>query len=318
MVTQIERELIKLTPPKETLLSIGVFDGVHLGHQHLISQLLTAARQRNLMSGVVTFHRHPQAVLSPQNPLPWLNNLEERTDFLRKLGVELVVVLSFTQELAQISAHDFVQLLKKHLKMRGLIIGPDFALGKGKEGDVKMLRALGKEMDFTVEVVSPFILNGVAVSSTAIREALIHGDIKQAQKLAGRPFSLFSEVIPGNGRGRKLGFPTANLDVKTDQALPNDGIYATIAYIDHKPLPSVTNIGLRPTFGGGKRWVEVYLIDYKGQLYGQKLRLDFIDRLRDEKRFEDTEKLKAQITKDIEQARQILAKTKTTKLKKET
>jgi len=307
MTTQIERELAKLTPLKETLLSIGVFDGVHLGHQYLISHLLATARQRNLMSGVITFDRHPQAVLSPKGSLPWLNNLKDRISFLRKLGVELVAVLPFTQELAQISAGNFVQFLKKYLKVRGLVIGPDFALGKNREGDASMLKALGKEMGFTVKVIPPFVLNGVAVSSTAIREALTHGNVKQVQKLAGRPFNLSSQVISGIGRGRKLGFPTANLDIKPEQALPGDGIYATIAHINHEPLPSVTNIGLRPTFGGNKRWVEVYLIDYAGQLYGQKLKIDFIDRLRDERRFENAEELKAQIRKDIEQARLILA-----------
>jgi len=306
MTTQIEKALAKLTPPRETLLSIGVFDGVHLGHQHLISHLLASARQRNLMSGAITFDRHPQTVLSPRHPLPWLNNLEDKISFLRRLGVELVAVLPFTQELAKISAGNFAQLLKKYLKMRGLVIGPDFALGKDREGDASTLKALGEEMGFTVEVIPPFVLNGIAVSSTAIREALAHGDVKQVQELAGRPFSLSSQVIPASGRGRKLGFPTANLDIKPEQALPSDGIYATIAYINHEPLPSVTNIGLRPTFGGDRRWVEVYLIDYRGQLYGQKLKIDFVDRLRDERRFENAEELKAQIRKDIEQARLVL------------
>lgn len=303
MTTQIEKTLAKLKPPRETLLSIGVFDGVHLGHQHLISYLLARARQRNLMSGVITFNRHPQTVLSPRHPLPLLNDLEDKMSFLRKLGVELVVVLPFTKELARISAGNFVQLLKKHLKMRGLVIGPDFALGKNKEGTASMLKALGEEMGFIVEIIPPFVLNGIAVSSTAIREALAQGDVKQAQELAGHPFSLSRPVVPGSGRGKKLGFPTANLDIEPEQALPGDGIYATIAYINHKPLPSVTNIGLRPTFGGDKRWVEVHLIDYTGQLYGQKLRIEFVDRIRDERCFENIEELKAQIKKDIEQAR---------------
>lgn len=306
MVMQLEKELANLTPTRETILTIGVFDGVHLGHQHLLSYLLQQAQQRNLLSGVVTFDRHPQTVLSPQIQLPWLTDLEDRTSLLRKLGVELILVLPFTREIAQISARHFIQLLKKHLKMRGLVIGPDFALGKERKGDASQLQALGQEMGFSVEVVSPVVLDGMVVSSTVIREALAYGDMKQVEKLVGRPLSFISQVVPGTGRGKALGFPTANLEVKPEQALPSDGIYATIIQINQKALPSVTNIGIRPTFGGGERIVEVYLLDYQGELYGEKLRINFIDRLRDEKRFENAEALKAQIRRDVAQARLIL------------
>lgn len=305
---QIEKELAKLTPPKETILTIGVFDGVHLGHQYLLRHLLMQAGERNLMSGVITFDRHPQTVLSPRRQLSWLTDLEDRTGLLRKLGVELIVVLPFTRELAQVSARDFARLLRKHLKMRRLVIGPDFALGKERQGDAPLLQTLGQEMGFSVEIVPPVVLDGVVVSSTAIREALARGDMKWVGELEGRPFSLISQVVSGAERGRTLGFPTANLDTKPEQALPKDGVYVTIAHINREPIPSVTNIGTRPTFGGGKRIVEVYLIGYQGQLYGQKLRIDFIDRLRDEKRFESAEELKAQIRADVEQTRLILAK----------
>lgn len=305
---QIEKELAKLTPAKETILTIGIFDGVHLGHQYLLNHLLMQAQKRNLTSGVITFDRHPQTVLLPRRQLSWLTDLEDRTSLLRKLGVELIVVLPFTRELAQMSARDFAQLLKKHLKMRGLVIGPDFALGKERQGDAPLLQTLGQEMGFSVEIVPPVVLDGVVVSSTAIREALARGDMKRVGQLEGRPFSLISQVVSGAKRGRNLGFPTANLNTKPEQALPKDGVYVTIAHINEELIPSVTNIGTRPTFGGGKRIVEVYLMDYQGQLYGQKLRIDFIDRLRDEKRFENTQELKAQIEADVEQTRLILAR----------
>lgn len=305
---QIEKELAKLTPAKETILTIGIFDGVHLGHQYLLNHLLMQAQKRNLTSGVITFDRHPQTVLLPRRQLSWLTDLEDRTSLLRKLGVELIVVLPFTRELAQMSARDFAQLLKKHLKMRGLVIGPDFALGKERQGDAPLLQTLGQEMGFSVEIVPPVVLDGVVVSSTAIREALARGDMKRVGQLEGRPFSLISQVVSGAKRGRNLGFPTANLNTKPEQALPKDGVYVTIAHINEELIPSVTNIGTRPTFGGGKRIVEVYLMDYQGQLYGQKLRIDFIDRLRDEKRFESTKELKAQIEADVEQTRLILAR----------
>lgn len=303
----LEKDLANLIPPRETILTIGVFDGVHLGHHHLLRHLLLRAQQENLLSGVVTFDRHPQTILSPQTWLSWLTTLEDRTTLLRKFGVELIVVLPFTREIAQISAGNFVQLLKQYLKMRRLVIGPDFALGKEREGNVSRLQALGQEIGFSVEVVSPVVLDGVVISSTAIREALAYGDMKRVEKLVGRPFSFTGEVVPGAGRGRALGFPTANLEAKPEQALPRDGIYATISQINQELFPSVTNIGIRPTFGGGKHIVEVYLLDYEGELYGEKLRIDFIDRLRDEKRFESAEQLKAQIRRDVEQARLILS-----------
>ncbi len=305
---QLEKHLASFSPPRETILSIGVFDSVHLGHQHLLSYLLRQAQQRNLLSGVITFDRHPQTVLLSQTQLPWLTTLEDRTILLHKLGIELIVVLPFTLSLAQMSVRCFIQLLKKHLKMCSLVIGPDFALGKGRQGDATRLQALGQEMGFTVEVVPPVVLDGIVVSSTAIREALACGDVTRVEKLAGRPFSLISEVVPGAGRGKTLGFPTANLEVKPEQALPEDGIYVTITEINQELLPSVTNIGVRPTFGDGKHTIEVYLLDYQGELYGEKLRINFIDRIRDERRFDSVEELKAQLRKDVEQAQLILAK----------
>jgi len=192
--------------------------------------------------------------------------------------------------------------------MRGLVIGPDFALGRNRQGNADQLRLLGQEMDFSVEVMPPFVLNGEVVSSSAIRQALAQGETGKVGKLLGRPFSLTGQVVSGDKRGRVLGFPTANLDIKPEQALPSDGVYVTIAYVNHKLLPSVTNIGTRPTFGGGKRTVETCLLDYEGQLLEQKLTIDLVDRLRDEKKFDTSEELKAQIERDIAQARVILGK----------
>ena len=304
---QIEKELAKVRPKKETLLTIGVFDGIHLGHQRLLTHLRDEARRKNWLSGVVTFKSHPKAVLSSDNKLLWLSDLETRISLLRGLGIDVIVVLPFTSELSRLTAQRFVQLLKDNLKMRGLIIGPDFALGRDREGDAEKLRFLGQEMDFSVEVIPPVVLDGQVVSSSAIRQALAQGDMKKVEKLFGRPFSLNGQVVSGDRRGRGLGFPTANLKLKPEQALPSDGVYATIAHVGHGLVPSVTNIGVRPTFGGGKRLVETCLIDYEGKLLGQRLTIDLADKLRDEKRFDTVEELKSQIGKDVEQARHILS-----------
>jgi riboflavin kinase/FMN adenylyltransferase len=303
---QIEEELARSRPEKDTLLTIGVFDGIHLGHKYLLSQLTKQAREQNLLSGVVTFNQHPQEVLSPQIRLPFLTDLAQRMELIKNEGVEAIIALSFTTELAQLSTRQFINLLKKHLRMRGLVIGPDFALGKKREGDADTLSTLGKDMDFTVTVISPIMVNGEVVSSTAIRNALANGDMKRVLNLIGRSFSLNGRVTKGTGRGIELGFPTANLDIDPRQALPADGVYATWSHIDGQPYQSMTNIGKQPTFGGSQRIVEVYILDYHNNLYGRKLEIDLIERLRDEKQFGTAEELKKQIAEDIKQGRAIL------------
>jgi len=303
---QVEKELAKLSPEKDMLLTIGVFDGVHLGHRYLISQLKELARQQGLHSGVITFRQHPQKILSSQTKLPFLTNLTQRINLLKNEGIEVIITLSFTPELAKLSARQFLGLLKKHLRMRGIVIGPDFALGQNREGNTETLRRLGQEMGFSVTVVPPIIIDGEVVSSTAIREALAKGDMKRVQSFIGRPFSLHGRVIPGARRGIKLGFPTANLDIAREQALPPDGVYVSQAHIDNQAYPAMTNIGQRPTFGGSKRVVEVYLLDYHSDLYGRELEIDFIERLRGEKKFDTPQELKKQIAKDVKRGRAIL------------
>ncbi|MDP2931327.1 MAG: riboflavin kinase, partial [Chloroflexota bacterium] len=227
----VEQELARVSPEKDTKLTIGVFDGVHLGHKYLIAQLKEHARQQDLLSGVITFRQHPDAVLSPQTRLPFLTDLATRTRLLKDEGVDIVVTLSFTRELARLSARDFVSELQKHLRMRALLVGPDFALGQAREGDINALRALGQEMDFSVIMVPPVVINGEIVSSTAIRQSLAQGDMEKVARLAGRPFSLHGRIISGAHRGAGLGFPTANIDIDLNQALPAEGVYVTRAYL---------------------------------------------------------------------------------------
>jgi len=297
------KELTQFRPEKETLLTIGVFDGVHVGHQALLTRLRDEARRRNLLSGVLTFSCHPQRVLHPESKLLWLSDLDTRVRLIKELGIDFVVPFSFTREIAKLTAREFVQLLKEQLKMRGLIVGPDFALGKNREGDTNYLRKLEEEMGFTVEDVSPVISKGEVISSSAIRNALVKGDVSKVERFFGRPYSIRGPVVTGDGRGRTLGFPTANIDVSPEQALPANGVYVTLTCIDNKSLPSVTNIGIRPTFGEGKRMVETFIMDYNRELGGQMLTIDLVEKLRDEKRFDDVEGLKAQMEEDVKQAR---------------
>ncbi len=303
---QVEEELARLSPDKDMVLTIGVFDGVHLGHKYLLSQVKERARQENWLSGVVTFRRHPQALLSPQTKLPCLTNLTQRVKLLKNEGIDAVITLSFTPELAQLGTRQFVGLLKKYLRMRGLVIGPDFALGQNREGNADTLRTLGHDMNFNVTVTPPLVIDNEVVSSTAIRNALAGGNMRRVHNFIGRPFNLHGRIITGVGRGVELGFPTANLKVAPQQALPPDGVYVTWAYIGDSTYQSMTNIGRRPTFDGGERTVEVYVLDYHGELYGQELRIDIIERLRSEKKFDTADELKKQVAEDVKQGRAIL------------
>jgi len=302
----IKHELAKFSPQKESLISIGVFDGVHLGHQHLLNNLKEEANKRECLSGVITFKSHPRWVLDAGIQIAWLNDLDIRINLLRALGIDMVIALQFTYEISQLTARQFMKYLKEYLKLRGLVIGPDFALGKDREGTIENLRLLGQEMDFSVEVIQPMILDGEVVSSSLIRQTLAHGDMKKVTKLLGRAFSFGSRVVPGDQRGQSLGFPTANFEIKPEQAVPPNGVYATIAYVDQKIFPAATNIGIAPTFNGNKRLMETYIIGFEGELHGQNLRIEFIDRIRDEKRFENIEALKIQIMEDVEQVKNAL------------
>jgi len=305
---QIISELSSFTPERETLLTIGVFDGVHLGHRQLISRLTQRAAEGNFLSGVVTFNSNPKAVLSPKTKLARLTTVEERVTLLKNLGVDLVVPLTFTKEVAALSAREFVLYLRRYLKMRGLVIGPNFALGRGREGNAATLQSLGQELGFTVEVVKPLTVESTLVSSTAVRAALARGDMKTTTKLLGRYFSLSGPVAGGFERGHILEFPTANIQLEPEQAIPEDGVYATLAHVGDKVYQSVTNIGVRPTFGKGERTVEVHILDFKGNLYGQRLTIEIVERLRAEMKFAGPQELIAQIRLDVDQARSILEK----------
>lgn len=303
----IEEELKRLVPERDTVLAVGVFDGVHLGHQQIIARLRERAATGDFLAGVVTFRQHPERVFTGRT-VALLTTLAERVRLLRSVGVELVATLSFTPALAGLPALEFVNLLQKYMRMRGLIIGEDFALGRGREGDIDMLRHLSQGMGFSLEVVPPKMIDGEVVSSSSIRQALVVGNISKVNKFLGRPFSLRGQVILGREVGRTLGFPTANLSLDAEQALPADGVYATWAYPDQSRHLSVTNIGIRPTFGGGERTVEVFILDFHGNLYGGELKIEVVQRIRDEVRFDTPEDLKAQVAKDIEKARKLLKK----------
>jgi riboflavin kinase/FMN adenylyltransferase len=304
----VEQELAAFAPAKKTVLTVGIFDGVHLGHKHLLGQLKEQARAQNALSGVITFRQHPDELLGGKQHLPYLTSLEQRVSLLRAEGVDLVAILSFDHELAGLDARRFIGLLQQHLKMKGLVVGPDFALGKGRQGGLAYLSKLGKETGFTLAVVPPIKVGEEVVSSTNIRQALADGDMERVRRLAGRFFSFTGTVVKGLGRGRQIGYPTANLEVNAGQALPPYGIYATLAHLGDAAHQSVASIGVRPTFTEGFRTIEVFILDFQGNLYGQEMRVEFVAKLREEKKFSSVGELKKAIAADVEQGRTVLEK----------
>ena len=302
----IEEELALIAPKRGTALTIGVFDGVHLGHQLLINKVKEKAAEKNLDSVVVTFLHHPRLILGHQSQITFITSIEERVALLKNLGVDHVVTLSFTHELARLSAPEYIKLMMQHLKMRELVIGPDFALGRGREGNIPSLQSLSEELGFGLEVVPPLLYQGEVISSTAIRGALARGEIGKINKFMGRRFTLNGQVEHGDARGKTLGYPTANLIPEEEQALPADGVYACYALLDNKRYNGVLNIGVRPTFRGEHRTIEVYIMDFSSNIYGQDLTIELVDRLRDEMKFPGPDELKAQLSKDVELAKVLL------------
>ena len=303
-VSLARRELQRIAPGRPSAVTVGVFDGVHRGHRHLVAALLEEARRASLAAVAITFNPHPRAVLRPGAPIAYLTSLEERVELLQSLGLDAVGVLAFTSELAQLEPREFLGLLVDELDMRLLLVGPDFAFGRNRAGTLEVSREIGEELGFRVEVASMLDEGGEKVGSTAVRQALARGDVNRVAQLLGRPFSLRGPVIEGDKRGRELGFPTANIAIGLDHALPAYGIYVTRAYVRETAYEACTSIGVRPTFEGDEKpTVEAFILDFDGDVYGEELRIDLLERLRGEERFDSTDELVAQMHKDIEQTR---------------
>ncbi|MBN1639888.1 MAG: bifunctional riboflavin kinase/FAD synthetase [Anaerolineae bacterium] len=291
---------------RESAIAVGAFDGIHLGHQELIRRLVALARREQRLAGLVTFYPHPAMILRPRQEALYLTTPGEKAALLEPLGLDWMVVVSFTPQLAKLSPGDFLGHLYDRVGMRALCVGPDFALGRDRSGDLSALRELGRELGFCVHDV-PYITQGEdRISSTQIRTLVRRGHVDQAAHLLGRFYAVAGEVVRGAQRGRCLGYPTANVAVNPDRVVPADGIYATYARLGKACFGSVTSIGVRPTFDNGMRSVEVHLFDFEGDLYGRDLVVEFVARLRPEKRFPSPEALVAQIDQDAAQARAIL------------
>jgi riboflavin kinase/FMN adenylyltransferase len=295
---------------KRAWLTIGVFDGVHTGHQTLIRDLTAAAHEKGATAVVLTFHPHPVETLRGPVRSFYLSTPEEKAALIAPLGVDLLVTHAFDQRTAQTPARDFVLELRERLGLEQLWVGADFALGHNREGTVPVLRSLGEELSFEVKVVNAIQEGGEVVSSSRIRSLLAEGDVAAAARLLGRNYALSGAVVSGAKRGRSIGIPTANLALDEKRAVPATGVYVTRAHVGGRTWGAVTNIGVRPTFEDGTPApiVETHILDYDGgEFYDQTLRVEFIARLRAEQKFSGVDALVAQIHADIQAARNLLA-----------
>jgi riboflavin kinase/FMN adenylyltransferase len=301
--------LDEVTPGQTSFVTVGVFDGVHRGHQTLIRSMVEAAHAAGRQAAVVTFYPHPAEVLRGRRPSFYLNRPEEKAELIGELGVDWVVTHPFSLEISLITADEFVDRLIRHLGMVEIWAGRDFALGHNRLGTVDYLQELGGHKNFRLHVVEPEMTDGTIISSSAVRAALQAGQVDVAAEYLGRPYRLAGRVVEGAHRGQTIGVPTANLAIWEDQATPALGVYACWGTVGGERRAAATNIGVRPTFEEtGLPTIEAHLLDYSGDLYGQEVALDFVARLRPETKFNGVEALIAQIKADVEQTRSLLAK----------
>lgn len=289
--------------------AIGMFDGVHLGHHMVLEQAIRASKIQQLASVVFTFANHPQSIVA-QTPTPLLSTLDERLAAFEAMGFDAALVLDFTPELRDIPAEAFVQrILLETLHVKAVSVGYDHRFGKGRQGDGAFLKAQGEQVGFEVTIVEPVRVGNQIISSTLIRKLLSYGDLDRANQLLGHPYCLTGTVVSGVGRGRTIGFPTANLQVATDRLVPAHGVYAGTACVegDPAPRPAVCNIGVAPTFADQPQArIEVHVLDLEDDLYGKRLAFTFLHHLREERAFPSVNELVTQLQQDCLQARELL------------
>jgi len=292
-----------------SVATIGNFDGVHLGHQAVFRELLAEGKRLGLPATVVTFEPQPLEYFAPKRAPSRLTRLREKLGAMRDAGVQRVLLLEFGPRLAAMSAAEFIDtLLVRKLMVRHLYVGDDFRFGKGRTGDIGLLRTAGTEHGFTVDAMETLALEGERISSTRIRQALATGDLATAESCLGRPYAICGRVAHGDKRGRSIGFPTLNVDLHR-RVSPLSGVFAVrVSGVEASPLPGVANIGTRPTVTGDTRYLlEVHLFDFAREIYGSHVTVEFVSRIRDERRFASFDELRSQIALDAAEARERLA-----------
>lgn len=296
----IKRNLEEIKQPAFSVVTIGTFDGVHLGHQKIIKRLVESARANDFKSTILTFFPHPRMVLQQDNNLKLINTIDEKISILEKLGLDQLIIHPFTIEFSRLSALEYVrEVLVAKLNVKKVIIGYDHRFGRNRIATIKELREFADTFNFEVEEITAKEIDEVSISSTKIRKALEAGNIKKANTYLGYDFMLTGTITKGKGLGRQIEFPTANLHIEEQYKLvPKNGVYTVKSYIDNKPVYGMMNIGVNPTVGGTEKSIEVHFFNFDEDLYGKKIQLNLLKRQRDEKRFDSVEALKEQLFKD--------------------
>ena len=288
---------------RSTVLTLGVFDGLHLGHQRIMQTVVNRARAARAVPTAITFDPHPRSVLYPENAPPLLQTLDQRLSNFEVLGIEQTIVIRFDREFASRDAEIFLRdIVHERLQAKEVYLGKGFAFGVNRGGNIELLRRISQELGFVADEVSEITLRGQRISSSKIRELLAVGKTNLARRMLGRPYGVEGQIVRGDQRGRTIGFPTANLKPR-NRVIPKFGVYATATLIDNVWRRSITNVGVRPTFEtGSEPSIETYVFDFDGDLYGDVLRVRFLHRIRDERKFGGIEELKAQIERDTRRA----------------
>ncbi|RMF94187.1 MAG: bifunctional riboflavin kinase/FAD synthetase [Candidatus Schekmanbacteria bacterium] len=288
---------------KKSVVTIGNFDGIHLGHQEIFNELLETSRSLDGKSVVISFHPHPLKILSPEKCPPLINTIREKIELISRMGIDYLVCIRFSKEFSEIEPEKFIkEILIDRIGMKKLLVGYDFGFGRGRSGSIDFIKENSKKLGYEVKIIEPLKLGDVIVSSTLIRNLVLEGKVERAKTYLGRPFSIRGRVVEGAKRGRKLNFPTANIST-FNKIIPPNGVYIAETLIDGVKYPSLVNVGTRPTFQGRGTLVESYLLDFNRDIYGKFIRVFFLHYIREEMKFKNEGELKARMHEDLKEAK---------------
>ncbi len=285
---------------KESILTIGTFDGVHIGHNKILKRLIQDSKKNNLSSLVMTFFPHPRMILNKSHEIKMIDTIDEKINLIEKTGLDNLIIHPFDNNFSKIRAKEFVEeILVKKLKIKEIIIGYDHKFGKDREASVEDLKKFGKDYMFTVKEIPAQEIDSIAISSTKIRNAILNGEIEKCNKFLGRNFILTGKVVYGDGLGKKIDFPTANIEIKeTYKIIPKNGVYLVKTKINSNTYFGMMNIGIRPTVGGTNKSLEIHFFNFKDNIYGKNVSIEIIKKIRDEEKFSSIDQLKIQLKKD--------------------
>ena len=303
---QILSNLFEIKLSKSTIATIGTFDGIHIGHQKILNSLARFAKENNLKSVVITFDPHPRKIINKKNSIELINTIEEKKEKLKTLGVDYLIVQKFDQKFSETEANKFVEILKNNINIEKLIVGYDHKFGKNRTADINDLKKYGKELNFEVIEIDALEIKEVNVSSTKIRTAIKDGNIQIANSYLGYNFFLSGEVVKGHSRGKELGFPTANLKIDEDKIIPKNGVYLVKSKIDHQDIYGMMNIGYNPTFNNKSKKIETHFFNLNKNLYGKIIKIELLEYIREEKRFETIDGLIQRLKLDREKCLKLI------------